>query len=171
MFFLFLLMYVTLQKKASVTNQSVSYSFSQHMFVLQTQITWRLWSRCCPQSTMRIYTNTLVLFFGFVFCCWFGFFPRMHDVYTQRHFVLSVLLYSNKGVLLVSTAYSKMIKPRHCPQLILSPIIPPIQRCSFSSSFKASTRALLNLSTRTLLYRQVTNHLVPEAFKIVFRLL
>lgn len=86
---------------------------------------------------------------------------------------VSVPLYSNKGVLLPSTAFSRMIKPRHCTQLILSmdPIIFIIQTCPFSSSFKASRRHLLNLSTKTLLYRHITNYVVPEAFKIVFSLL
>lgn len=82
-------------------------------------------------------------------------------------------LYSNKGMFLVSTAYSKTIKSRHCWELIFSivPIILPIQRCLFSSSFKPSRRAHLNLYTRTVLYRQGTNHWITEAHMIAFGLL
>lgn len=44
-----------------------------------------------------------------------------------------------------------------------------IQRCPFSSAFKASTRAHLNLSTRTVLYRQVTTYWMTEIHSITFR--
>lgn len=66
-----------------------------------------------------------------------------------------------------------LIKPRHCSELILSMvlIILSIQRCPFSRAFKVSTRAHLNLSTRTVLYRQVTNHWMTEIHIITFRLL
>lgn len=81
----------------------------------------------------------------------------------------SVLLYSNKGVLLVSTDHSK-IKPRHCPQFIPhSPHHTSYLKTTIFQLLQGS--ALLYLSIRTVLYSQVTNLLVHETFKVVVMLL
>lgn len=116
----------------------------------------------CLESTKQIlpskYHNNLQknTVFGFWLFCWFwNFFGLLICFECMMHpgaFCSVGALYSNKGMFLVSTTHSKMIKSRHCSELILSiaHTTLPIQKCPFSSSFKTSRRARLNLNTKGL---------------------
>lgn len=168
-------MYVTLHKRL-LSPISQHQNHSHNMYLFCTLKLLRVYKADAALKVPQEFTEKHKLWLLVVFRC-FGVFVGLlvclECLIHPEAFCFVSVLYSNKGVFLSSTAYSKMIKPRHCSELILSmvPIILPIQRCPFSSSFKASRRARLNLNTRTVLYRQVTSHWITEACIIAFRLL